>query len=465
MNVFGVRTLAFTHYTIAQEKYSTRITTSSHIAMAIVSFFPPELLTIIFKECIADTILSTNDDPATRTAIAFSQVCSWWRQVASIPNLWIRLRIDICEGCRNPLSSILETWLGKSQGLPLNIKLRIGRDSGADFDPIRRLMKEISRWKTLRIYAETSRLLSYFLNKIEPAPALETVYVTVRQSGSWWHYQHPLDRLEQLRNRFAGSPRLCWIGIDRNVIATTETIPLRGSIFHLSLEYTAEKYTMVQSTGALVELLQELPQLKSLNINIPFFDKESIGTPHVDMMNLTKLLLEGADNVFAFLPRIRAPNLTNLTISRSGDSLSRNPLLAKSILDFLKASHSPPPIYSLELYNVPEITDQDFTRIFALLPSLEKLVIHNSSISDATVQELILCESNVDGLRRCLKRLELCVCENVHEQNISSAVRSRISRGAHRSEAEACLQVLLVDCPPVRKYDIKFLQPLVNLCI
>lgn len=221
--------------------------------------------------------------------------------------------------------------------MPLSIELRIEKVAEGLVPVQHILLKEISRWKSLKIDTARCMYIGRFLQAIgKSAPKLQAISIHVGHNGSWWQYENPINRLEDPRNRFSGSPHLRTVGINRNIIATTGTGSLHGLISHLSLGYTTEQYTGMRSADALAQLLQELPRLESLYMDVPL-SNEDLGGPEVDMMNLQSLTLTGSDKLFAFLSRIRASNLTRLAISRSVDDL--NALSEKWLLDFLKLSN------------------------------------------------------------------------------------------------------------------------------
>ncbi|KAH9481228.1 hypothetical protein JR316_0005749 [Psilocybe cubensis] len=394
--------------------------------MAINARFPPEILDAIFEEYLSGTILSVD---TKNTFFAVSEVCTLWHKISTRlkkrSNAWTRLHIHVPDSQgRTPVYPMLNFWLTNSRDEPLDIVMHMGKYCSGRGAIENALLKHIGRARSQT-------------------------------------HGNPLWNLELLRSCFSLAPRLQTVWYCGNMLAATardgdededvnnKAISVHKSQSHLALEYAGEDYHSMRSAGAMVLLLQELrPVLRSLALRVPMNAEDPSDvytTLGVELEELQELTISESDNLLAFLPRIRAPNLKGLKICRSTeDDVTANEQAGKCVLDFLTLSHLPP-ISELELNGVQSIKEEDYARIFGLLPLLQTLVIRNSTISDIALETLNMNGS--DKFCQLLKRLDLINCENVHGKTIYDVVSSRLAKCVlGRGEQTSGIQITVEEC-------------------
>jgi hypothetical protein len=86
---------------------------------------PPEILSEIFLTCLAvDPSCEDRAFPRRKEVLLFGQVCRYWRNIStSTSRLWSALKIDLRIRNMKREMVVAMTWLGRSGGAPLSIKL------------------------------------------------------------------------------------------------------------------------------------------------------------------------------------------------------------------------------------------------------------------------------------------------------------------------------------------------------
>ncbi|KAI0698895.1 hypothetical protein BC835DRAFT_1268573 [Cytidiella melzeri] len=417
---------------------------------------PEELLAKIFECCTIEGW--------TFAPMVVSQVCSSWRRAAMSPRVWSYVYVD-----GNSADAVDRTrfWLSRVKHAPLHPAFVITWSSlwlhlSRNMELLRR---HSSQWETLTFTSET---VSQAWDLIEqctfPMPNLKEIKATLEVQF------HPaLDgepELLSLARIFTVecAPRLRSVSLTCNALPNDLTIP--AHIASLSLNLTSNPEQRPNSASRILDILESLPNLTQLFISLPTLSSEPYipeldGDRMVSLNELTTLTFHGLTDLSGFLDHLRAPSLRHLHIRADEETnLQHQPLaLGPTLLQFLQGSDAA--VELLELHDV-DLTPEFFSACFSRLPSLRELRLHESSISDMTLELL-------DKLCPMLNRIDLRWCGMVSGQALVKLVRGRNfdRTGAPRSkfampgsfigdsdETSHITEVAVLNCSLVKEKDV-----------
>jgi len=404
---------------------------------------PPEILASIFEECVYNGW--------TRTPLVVSHVCSSWRKAALIPTVWSHVYVNL-EG-RDPYHRTV-LWLKRSQETPLAIDIEIGQDISQLNNIVQLLKSEIRRWKTLTIKSRFLDPVNQVIRLCDASgPQLQAVHLLVEQEFTTVDPNNNDHELMSLRSFAERAPQLRSLFISRNILPGLNVIPPSIKELSLRLPYRSNE----QPVSAIIRLLNELPNLERFKLEVPSPHDQQFTTdlqtvPTVELAHLKAMSIMGANNIFGFLPHIRAPILTDLSL-RSSLERVQSENLGLWILDFLR--ESTPPISLLEFRDL-EIDHSIYTQLFSSLPMLEELRLHDSDILDDVLQQL----GGPDAACPLLQRLDLRWCGRVSGRALVELVGRRLlteNEGTSVNESVSpapIAEITLINCSFVKEEDL-----------
>ncbi|PPQ91726.1 hypothetical protein CVT25_012867 [Psilocybe cyanescens] len=425
--------------------------------LTLANRLPIEILIQIFEQYILDDLLDKSS--LKRGPLTVSHVCSRWRQASSDPMLWSHIHSDILI-TRRAAFSLINMWLSRSRDKPLTIELALSRLTSPIYPTTRAILEEISRWRHLRLKSRILWSLNDFLSACtDPAPQLRTIDIEVVEGVDPGSTEEEMLGLQEV---FAGSPHIHTISITHCVLPNPMSLPV--SVTHLSLKLPSQALPVSQqSILRMVSLLEQLPKLETLLIEVPLshhtdFLLDAEDHHPVDLLNLTSLTLSGPGNIFGLLPRIKVPSLNHLVLSGSMET-TVNQNTGEWLFHLLQESS--PPISHLALVDLT-IDDTMYIRLFASLPFLETLGVHDSEISDTAFQRLY----GPNNLCPLLKRIDLRWCRKLSGAAIVDMIRGRSAE--YRGSADSSTlstpisEVTIIHCGLVSEGNISKLEELTN---
>ncbi|KDR83844.1 hypothetical protein GALMADRAFT_219673 [Galerina marginata CBS 339.88] len=406
---------------------------------------PPEILASIFEECVLDGW--------TRTPLVASHTCSSWRKAAYIPTVWSHIYVNL--GARDPCQRT-RLWLDRSEDTLLTIDLEVGPDQTHLKNIMEVLLTEVQRWKVLTIkstfFDPVNRILQT-CNK--PTPQLRTIDVSVDQEFilAANNADDNAHELAGLRTSFVDAPLFRSLRISRNILPGRQTLP--SSITNLYLRLPCHHPSTTQSLSSILRLLEELPNIETLSMEVPnghhqHFQLDVEGGDSVELANLKSLTLMGSNNMFGFLPHVRVSSLTHLVLRSSLDYFQAEEI-GSWVLRFLQESS--PPISLLEFRDLA-LDSRVYHGLFAMLPLLEELRLHDSDILDIMLEQL----NGPQGLCPLLKRLDLRWCGRLSGRAVVELVRSRLRTDTDNADISSVslplAEITLINCSFVKEENI-----------
>ncbi|KAI0367642.1 hypothetical protein BV20DRAFT_1045441 [Pilatotrama ljubarskyi] len=374
---------------------------------------PEELLIKIFEHCV--------EDGWTRAPIVVSHVCSAWRRAAHAPKVWSHVYAK----CDDP--QVLDRtrfWLQMARGAYLHVTVVTSwRVPPRPIMEVMALLLERSaQWKSLKIETDSMRHADLILAQCN-SPVPELREVDIRTAALDVGDPEGVSDLVRLADRFNTSfaPRLATVSYVSTVVPAVPIFP--SHITNLTLEVKESPSNRPLSASAMIGILESLTELRSLSLSMPLiyeheFIPEQDSERVASLPSLTALTVYGPTDLNELLPHIHAPSLRRLCLRSLEDLGLRQRPIGPSFTRFIGSSF--PPLELLELHDI-DLDPETFETCFAALPHLRELRLHESSISDATVQLL----NGPRGLCPRLKRLDLRWCGHLRGRALVDLVRSR----------------------------------------
>ncbi|KAI0642566.1 hypothetical protein C8Q79DRAFT_1002951 [Trametes meyenii] len=375
---------------------------------------PAELLIKIFMHCV--------EDGWTRAPLVVSHVCAAWRKAALAPQVWSHVYVR-CDD-----AAVLERtrfWLARAGGAYLHVTVvaswRVHSDGITG--PMELLAERKAQWRSLSVETDMWRHADIILMECRGAmPELRELDVRTAAldivQGDGVFDPIYLSRSFEVES----APRLTALSYVSNVIPVTPIFP--SHITDLTLE-VKETTRRPLSTAAIVNVLERLPELRTLSFSMPLvYEHEFIPEQGSDraasLPALDSLTLYGPTDLNELLPHLHTPSLRHLHLRSLEDLGYRQHPIGPSLVRFVHASA--PPLKLLELHDI-DLDPETFATCFDALPELRELRLHESSISDATVQLL----SGPRGLCPRLRRIDVRWCGHLRGRALVDLVRSRRS--------------------------------------
>ena len=401
------------HLRYDQAKHRAKIE-RCHGLITLARRLPEELLIKIFRHCV--------DGGWTRAPVVVSHVCSAWRRAAQAPVLWSH----IYARCDDP--NVLERmrfWLKMARGVELHITVTASRRTPRwQVEHVMAPLKAHSgQWGSLRIETASLQHAGLIMAQCDGImPVLRTLEFYTEMADV--DDAFGVTDLTQLPETFGQNqaPRLRTVTYISNIIPAVPVFPTH--ITGLTLEVRESPEERPLSAAMIMEVLEPLVELRNLTFTMPLnYEQPYVpeGDPErvVSLPNLTTLTLYGPTDLNGLLTHLHAPSLCNLHLRSLEDAGYRQQPIGPSLTRFLE--QSAPPLALLELHDI-DLTPETFATVFAALPRLRELRLHESSISDGTLALL----NGPRGLCPRLARVDLRWCGLLHGRALVDLVRSRL---------------------------------------
>ncbi|RPD75442.1 hypothetical protein L226DRAFT_552594 [Lentinus tigrinus ALCF2SS1-7] len=399
-----------------QAKHRAAIERCSGI-LTLARRLPGELLIKIFGHCV--------EDGWTPAPLVVSHVCSAWRRAALSPKVWSHVYVR-CDDA-NVLDRT-QFWLKMAAGADLHVTFVVSwRITQRE---INRLMALLStrraQWRSLRIEVDSAQHGEFVLAQCQGTfPELREVNIKTSASTPDGDDIDGASDLLRLADTFSAerAPRLTMVSYASTIIPAVPIFPTH--IRHLDLRIQDSLNQRPLSAASIISILEPLTELRTLTLSMPFIylhpyvpeTEESFR--FVSLPNLTSLTVYGPTDLNELLPHIHAPILRHLHLRSLEDLGYRQQPVGPSLMQFLDSST--PPLELLELHDI-DLAPETFAACFVALPNLRELRLHESSISDATVQLL----NGPRGLCPRLRKLDFRWCGMLRGRALVDLVRSRL---------------------------------------
>ncbi|KAI0350848.1 hypothetical protein OH77DRAFT_1488313 [Trametes cingulata] len=374
---------------------------------------PEELLIKIFEHCV--------EDGWTRAPIVVSHVCSAWRRAAHAPKVWSHVYAK----CDDP--QVLDRtrfWLSMARGAYLHITVVTSwRVPPRPIMELMALLVERSpQWRSLKIETDSMRHADLILAECK-SPVPELREVGIRTAALDIGDSEGVPDLAHLADRFTATfaPRLATVFYVSTVVPAAPIFP--SQITSLTLEVKESPSNRPLSASSIIDILEALPELRTLSLSMPLiyeheFVPEQDAERVASLPSLASLTMYGPTDLNELLPHIQAPSLRCLCLRSLEDLGFRQRPIGPSLTRFIGSSS--PPLELLELHDI-DLDPETFETCFAALPDLRELRLHESSISDGTVQLL----NGPRGLCPRLRRVDFRWCGHLRGRALVDLVRSR----------------------------------------
>ncbi|KAI1788686.1 hypothetical protein LXA43DRAFT_974721 [Ganoderma leucocontextum] len=398
---------------------------------------PDELLIKIFGHLIADGW--------TRGPVVVSHVCSSWRRAAHAPTVWSHVYVN-CDDAN--VYERTKFWLRMAEGADLHVTVRASwRIPPWQLAQLMGMLNERSaQWQSLKVETDSLRHAELIFQQCTlPLPELQTIMIKTSAVDS---ADADMSDLGILAERFNAehAPRLARVEYASSVVPAAPIFP--AHVTSLALEIDESPAHRPLSAASVMAALEPLTHLRTLALTMPLvYDRAFVPAPDparaISLPALSTLICYGPTDLNELLPHLHTPALRALHLRSLEDLGYRQQPIAPSLLRFLTLSA--PPLELLELHDL-DLAPPAFAAVFAALSaSLRELRLHESSISDATVQLL----HGPRGLCPNLTRLDLRWCGMLQGRALVDLVRSRRAGGTTRIE-----EVGVVNCAFVREEDV-----------
>ncbi|KAF5369842.1 hypothetical protein D9758_001139 [Tetrapyrgos nigripes] len=344
-----------------------------HGKITLARRLPSELLAAIFEMCV--------QDGWTRTPLTVSHVCSEWRAAASIPSVWSHVFVNF--DARDPYGRA-SFWLSKSQTVPLHISLEIVGDITHLPRVADLLLSHSSRWKSLSVVSSLQAYAHFFLSRCSTSfPQLRQLSISIAEVFDSQVPEEDQPLISLLRTAFADAPELRALSITQNILPLEGALP--PSLTHLSFSFPsvdAMDGVMMMRMNRMLNVLENASQVKHLSITLPVgrtFMHDHDLDRIVSLPSLESLVLAGTSGTHTMLSWLHTPALSRLHLVSSTESQGVSLITGMAITRLLQRSD--PPLQLLQLRDV-DIPQQSFIDVFALLPKLKTLRLHDSDISN-----------------------------------------------------------------------------------
>lgn len=398
--------------------------------ITLASRIPSELLATIFEHAASDW---------SWAPLAVSHVCSSWRAATNVPGVWSHIYVN-CD--RDPYRRT-EFWLSKAQRAPLYITIEVSADASQLELVMDLLAKHASQWRSLIINTLLTHQANYILSRCrKPTPDLRRVDImTDLERGNADEVE---DRLVGFQEAFSDAPRLTTIHLSREISQTTHFLPegITRLFLHLPLWSGPATFSAI----SIVELLEGVPSLQQFMIEFPkHHERLFVPSPEAsriaDVPYLKSLSFLAPPDVNAVLSSIHAPALRRLRLRSSSDPLGYAHIATgTSLIQFIELSL--PPLELFELHDI-DLLPADFLRIFASIPDLQELRLHESEIENDVISQF----NGAQGLCPRLTRLDLRWCGLLTGRALVELVQSRVP-------STTIKEVTVLNCSFVNEHDI-----------
>lgn len=382
---------------------------------------PPELLKVIFHECLPETDLPPPDIP-----LKLAQICAYWRAVALMtPTLWSKLRLDF-EGCSDAISDaklveLVERFLSRSRNLPLDIRLSSNVIFTEGVPAAKLLLSQMPRIRTLRLRVAKAIAYEVFRRLRLGAPILEH-----------------LEMITLLRGHRTATLNL-------NVIPRLRDLNIYG--FQPSLTTDVDlpnvqriRFMIMQPPDMPIRqlsFLKHCPNLVSLDIAISndpnagiIAQNLPVVVPRLLNLVLSSDGLRGATRytlLLSLLENISTPALQSLELNINEDETSL--VLGTQIQRFLQRSSAPLEdlVLRYKFLDTSHLID-----ILRVTPSIRRLSLWSGMVTDGVLEALTYRLGPTDSdehwiapLCPKLRQLELVTADDLSEETLVEMILSR----------------------------------------
>ncbi|KAI0092578.1 hypothetical protein BDY19DRAFT_983223 [Irpex rosettiformis] len=438
---------------VTQSRYRETIARCKAVT-TLARRLPEELLAKIFESCVVDGW--------TRAPVVVSHVCSRWRRAAMSPRVWSYIYVD---GDSTDAVGRTRLWLSRAKEAPLHPTFIMTWRSARShlWQNMELIAQRASQWETITMNSETVSQAWELINQCRlPMANLREIKAALEVQF------HPvLDGEPELMDMariftIERAPQLHTVHLACNTLPLQLTLP--PHLRSLVLTLTGSPNQRLSSASAFLDILESVPALEQLTISLPSLASqpylaETDMDRSVVLQSLASLTLHGPTDLSGFLEHIHSPNLRQLRIRSNEEANLQQDPLAPTLFAFLKGSEAA--LELLELHDV-DISHEFFPAYLAMLPSLRELRLHDSIITDTTLQCL-------DELCPLLTRIDLRWCGMVTGKALVNFVHRRNLKmnnvwhdefmsipGSFENEREPSLieEVSVLNCSLVREEDV-----------
>ncbi|KAJ7246009.1 hypothetical protein C8J57DRAFT_1678678 [Mycena rebaudengoi] len=236
------------------DKEQLQLTLSSIVYRVLT--VPPEIISVIFLHGASEFILNRVWTTIRHNNLRLTGVCRAWRDIVfSTCELWMSIALDCNRG--GAPSIILKTWLSRSGGLPLDLRIRF---SPNETDAVwYALTAHATQWRNMELLTLDDVIL-YLETLPSSLPLLQRLVIKgdVIMLGEADN-DHPVS-----------TPQLRELNLDIPFLMYQLALPLSG-ITTLSLSGS--------SAAAISQILAFTPDLEVLAISIHDFEPHPVDTP------------------------------------------------------------------------------------------------------------------------------------------------------------------------------------------
>jgi hypothetical protein len=407
---------------------------------APVSRLPPELLSLIFLECLPASPKPWDPNSAP---LLLMQICGHWRKIAlSTALLWRHIHVELNTSSPESQIAWVENWLVRSSGCPLSVLLH-SYGANVGHPVFNAIVLHAPQWEDLDIQLPYPLILT-LLSAQNNLPMLRRLRIEITYSPS---RQFPIDT-------FLVAPML------RNVC-------LRVPLELVKLPWAQLTHCTLSLQGnECVEFIRRTPQLVNCTlddcVDFPEIcqDPDQRAVSHLTSLHLT----EGGRTMMPFIfNHITLPKLRELSVDLVDSTDWPHPIF----MEFLARSSCH--LQRLALLSA-EISYEDFVILLQNQPSLIELEIdwvdtpYNNGDSPIVDDNLInrlhywdnLTEYQRPNLLPNLRILKLWGPLPFNDDNFVELVRSRWHSGA--------AQLVFVGAQYHRDWDTQAIRQLRHFC-
>jgi len=364
-----------------------------------------------------------------KSLTTLTSVCSNWQHIArTTPSLWTSIVIPIdgdMTSSGQSMPEMVEAWLGRSGGLPVNITIYEVDEyiiSKPSIKPIVELvLKYITRWSSLRVHSPNSEKLLF--DGFAASPASARVLQHVEFAGDT--FSAPISDVPTLRTlRMFGQPSQglgnCWQYL---TVLRFDMIAIRDAFTVLCYAIRVVDCTLWISGN---------------RENLPKTPLKKIVRPH-----LRNLAFGGANHTYRgglpfsildiILRYVEAPSLDTLVLKEfwGGSSYLHGPTLFSEMVAIFREWIQQTVLTKVTITGVNHLRDNEFLQIFEGMPNTVKHVIVSSAerrllgwnlILDLFFQDL---HKSNNVLLPNLNRLEYWGCQNFQWMDVVNTLRMR----------------------------------------
>ncbi|KAF5318102.1 hypothetical protein D9619_012134 [Psilocybe cf. subviscida] len=360
---------------------------------------PPEITIMIFEmaSSLAEVDREWSELVKARPEIIISHVCRQWRQVAlSCPTIWSRIMIRNWVAGTHSAAQLLEVYLTRSRGVPLDIVVTIRSPqcqlrscTGDVYGFLRAVLPHSSRWRRPALWIDGGYSITPFACLQEVSVSqLEVFEVATYPPPQGGPFPRSEAGSEFLTLFQTGAPKL-----SSALMESQLHLPLHHcrNISALDLQNSCE----IRPWEDFITLIT-LPNLTNLTLDDIFLSPVSEPDPFAPPALAPKLrnFRTSSFEVARYMwTTICAPELALLVLFHIGGKVA----FSSNEVDSSQGRF--PAVETLVLWSVDIWDPLDLTRLALALPYLTSLVICDCGVDNRTLSETLLAQSRAKDVK------------------------------------------------------------------